>query len=182
MNHQTKIMKKQDFTYVKLMEVFAGIAMVGYGIEAGTKIIATLVGIKNPASAHDLFKDLDINAVYLHSKISFFMSMTLLIAIPMLKSAIWWEVIVLLRKLDLQNPFARDFTTGFNKIVNLLSAIVILSVICNLWHEWLEKTLGEFSHPRLSVEEYLFMTALVFILTRIFRKGYELKQETDLTV
>ncbi len=175
-------MEKHSRTFLKLMEVFAGIAMVGYAIEAGSKIIATIVSMYNPVGAHNLYMGLDMSPVYAHSKTYFVMAMSMLIAIPMLKSAIWWAVIVMLRKLDLDNPFSQDFTSGFGKVVNLLSGIVILSVIANIWLKWLEKTVGHFDFPRLAVEEYLFMTALVFILTQIFKKGHELKQETDLTI
>jgi len=108
-------MEKHSRTFLKLMEVFAGIAMVGYAIEAGSKIIATIVSMYNPVGAHNLYIGLDMSPVYAYSKSYFVMAMSMLIAIPMLKSAIWWAVIVMLRKLDLDNPFSQDFTSGFGK-------------------------------------------------------------------
>lgn len=49
--------------------------------------------------------------------------------------------------------------------------------------QWLEKTFGNFDYPRLAVEEYIFMTALVFVLTQIFKKRHDhLKRENELTI
>jgi hypothetical protein len=175
-------MNKKTDTYIKFVSFFAGIAMVAYAIEGGSKIISTIVAMINPVAAKNLYMGLDMSAIYAESKLWFLMSMSIMIAIPLLKMGVWWAAIWMLKKLDIDNPFKQDMTKGFNRVIQLLNAIVILSVIGNFWIKWLIKKVGAFEAPRFNMEEYIFMTLLIFIFSLVFRKGHELKQETDLTI
>ncbi len=51
-------MKTKSEKVLILMQVFAWIAMVGYAIEAGAKIISTIISFYNPKAAFNIYKGL----------------------------------------------------------------------------------------------------------------------------
>jgi hypothetical protein len=88
----------------------------------------------------------------------------------------------LLRNFSLEQPFKTEIVNKFDTIVKDLLGIVIVSVIRKAWFEWLDKRLGINFHFDNTIEEYIFMTTLVFIIIHVFKKGIEIQEENELTV
>jgi Protein of unknown function (DUF2975) len=175
-------MKTNPKTVLVVMEVFAGIALIGYAIEAGAKIISTIVSVKSSGAATNLYKGLNLGQLREDNFVYYIMAVSFLIAIPLIKAHIWYKVALIIHNFNLEKPFTAEMVRKFDSIVQDLFGIVITSLIANGWFEWLTKKYDydfQFSH---SIEEYIFMAALVFILIHVFKKGIEIQSENELTV
>lgn len=175
-------MKTKPETVLTLMHVFAYIAMIGYAIEAGSKIISAIVSFGNEIATKNIYKGLDLSLIRAYDIRYYGMALSLVIAIPILKAHIWYKVIGILKDFDLSNPFKIDIAKKMENIVADLLGIIITLFISNIWFEWLTKRIPELQKIQYGIEEYIFMTALLFIITHLFKKGIDLQNENDLTV
>jgi hypothetical protein len=175
-------MDKNHKSFTTLMLVFSGMAMVGYAIEAGTKIISTGVSISNAGAPGNIIKNFDMSAVRQYDLGIYLAAMSLLIAIPILKSYIWYQVITILQRFNAEAPFRADFSKSLEKINQILVTLVILCVSANMYTHWIENKIDQSLNVEYKIEEYLFMAALVFIISHIFQKGKELSVENELTI
>jgi len=169
----------------QVLHVIAWIFFVGLCIEAGGIIVNFIFSIYNPEFVSKLYQKLDLSELYNRSKWIFFSMYSFIIVIALLKVLLFYTVIMLLLKLDLSKPFSSFVSTQISQISYYTLSIGIMCLIAaqstkNLDHHgYLVERLYQFWNDG---QAFILMSAVVYVISTIFKKGVELQKENDLTV
>lgn len=108
-----------------------------------------------------------------------------IIVIALLKVLLFYTVIMLLLKLDLSKPFSSFVSSQISQISYYTLSIGIMCLIA-------AQTTKNLDHHGYDVERlyqfwndgkaFILMSAVVYVISTIFKKGVELQKENDLTV
>ena len=169
----------------QVLHVIAWIFFVGLCIEAGGIIVNFVFSIYNPEFVSKLYQKLDLSELYNRSKWIFFSMYSFIIVIALLKVLLFYTVIMLLLKLDLSKPFSSFVSTQISQISYYTLSIGIMCLIA-------AQTTKNLDHHGYDVERlyqfwndgqaFILMSAVVYVISTIFKKGVELQKENDLTV
>lgn len=169
----------------QVLHVIAWIFFVGLCIEAGGIIVNFIFSIYNPEFVSKLYQKLDLSELYNRSKWIFFSMYSFIIVIALLKVLLFYTVIMLLLKLDLSKPFSSFVSTQISQISYYTLSIGIMCLIA-------AQTTKNLDHHGYDVERlyqfwndgkaFILMSAVVYVISTIFKKGVELQNENDLTV
>lgn len=176
--------KRSDFV-LKVLHIIAWIIFVGLCIEAGGLIVNFVVSIYYPAFIQNLYQKLDLSAMYNSNKWVFFSIYSFIIFISLLKASLFYVVIRLLSKFTLSNPFNSFVSEQITQISYYTFSIGILSYIArqttkNLQHYgYAIDNLNQFWADS---QAFILMSAIIYVIAAIFKKGIEIQNENDLTV
>lgn len=176
--------KRSDFV-LKVLHIIAWIIFVGLCIEAGGLIVNFVVSIYYPAFIQNLYQKLDLSAMYNSNKWIFFGIYSFIIVISLLKASLFYIVIRLLSKFTLSNPFNSFVSEQITQISYYTFSIGILSYIArqiakNMQHYgYATDNLNQFWADS---QAYILMSAIIYVIAAIFKKGIEIQNENDLTV
>lgn len=175
-----KIRTEHILTFLKIV---AWLAFVGYGIKAGSQTVALVAIFIDPSWAEKVY---EVNPLLLklrqYNAQYFVNAMSLLVFLLAFKAHIWYLVIQLLSKLRLKTPFSKDIAKRLEKIAFELLGIWLVNIMGMAYLEWLEKTTGEQLGDLGVGDEFLLIAAIVYIVSQIFKRGIELKEENELTI
>ena len=169
----------------QVLHVIAWIFFVGLCIEAGGIIVNFVFSIYNPEFVSKLYQKLDLSELYNRSKWIFFSMYSFIIVIALLKVLLFYTVIMLLLKLDLSKPFSSFVSSQISQISYYTLSIGIMCLIAaqttkNLDHHGYDgERLYQFWNDG---KAFILMSAVVYVVSTIFKKGVELQKENDLTV
>jgi hypothetical protein len=176
--------KSKMFIFI-VLHIIAWIIFVGLSIEAGGLIVNFFFNIFKPEMVSRLYLKLDMSQMYARSTAAFYSMYSFMIILAVLKALLFYKLVELKWKLDLNNPF----TTSVSKHVTNLSyftfAIGIIGYIAR-------QTAEQLMHRGYKVQElyqfwpdseaFILMAAVIFTIATIFSRGVELQTENDLTV
>ena len=176
--------KKKDFV-LDLLNVASWIIFTGLSIEAGAIIFNSFYCLLNPVGAGNIYKGLDLSQLYQDHFGHFNAVMSFVIVIAIMKAYLFYLVVKIFMKLNLVQPFSTEIAKLIEKISMEAFAIVIVSFVAVQYTKRLVNggmdvdRIGEFWGD---IASFLMMAAIVYIISRIFNKGIELQNETDLTI
>ncbi|HMN26455.1 MAG TPA: DUF2975 domain-containing protein [Ignavibacteriaceae bacterium] len=176
--------KGNNFVFITL-HVIAWIIFVGLCIEAGALLVNFIFSLYKPEFVQNLYQKLDLSEMYNRSRWAFYSMYSFILIIALLKSYLFYLVIVLLSKLDLLKPFNSFVATQITRISYCTLSIGLLSLIAqqsakNLMHHGFEiNSLDQFWEDSSA---FILMAAIVYVIATIFSRGVELQNENDLTV
>lgn len=169
-----------------LLQVFSWIIYVGICIKTGTIIISYLVSaFINPQASADLGLSLDLSSLMEFNPLYYHFMLTWVIAIWMLKASIMYQVIQIFKKLKLVQPFTEEVYSHIYKMSQLALSTGLLSYGAYTYSRWISKfgvdlsNLQEFISGRA---EFLFMAAILFVISQVFKRGIEIQSESELTI
>ncbi|GAB2765720.1 hypothetical protein GCM10027275_03980 [Rhabdobacter roseus] len=116
----------------------------------------------------------------------FFLGFTLLIAV--LKLLLWKNITDVLENIKMTNPFTSPVASKLENVGNLLVIICLISFLANLSLENITQVMDvkSLTHNRLfnlnSDASYLLYAGVVYVISKIFKRGVELQQENELTI
>ncbi|WP_104384376.1 DUF2975 domain-containing protein [Sphingobacterium sp. HMA12] len=178
-------MKKMDNIVFKGLLVVAWIIFIGLSIEAGAIIVNFIFSIFKPEFVGRLYQKLDLSAMYKQSQMSFYTIYSFIIVIAILKAHLFYLVIEMMHKLDLNKPFNNLVSKQITKISYLTFSIGLLSYVA-------QETVGRIIRKGLEVgnlnqfwtdsQAFILMAAVIYVISVIFSRGIELQNENDLTV
>jgi|SRR5664279_2353740 len=183
LHKQTK-MKTKTETILTISKFLALMGGVWYCVLCTGQIVTLVASFTNLEWAkHSYQADLTLFSVRDQSTVYFVSAMCLTIAVAGLKAKIWYVVYQLLSKLKLHTPFSMEVEKKLELIAYLLLAVWLLSTI--FW-----KTLIFYVSRDTSIhlainnngDEYLFMAAMMYIISQVFKRGIEIQEENQLTV
>jgi len=115
----------------------------------------------------------------------FFGMYSFILFISILKAILFYVVIQLLIKLDINNPFSVFVSSKISQISQFTFWIGILSFIASqiakslqLQGYYIDK-LGQFW---VDSSAFILMAAIIYIISLIFKRGIELQEENELTI
>lgn len=176
--------KNENFVFQGL-HVVAWVIFVGLSIEAGGLLVNFIVSLYKPAFVQNLYQKLDLNEMYQRSKWAYFGMYTFMLVISFLKAYLFYQLVILLYKLDLTNPFSSVVAERISKIASTTFSIGILSYIAhesakNLLHRGY--VIDELNQFWVDSEAFILMSAIIYVIAVIFKKGVELQNENALTI
>jgi hypothetical protein len=177
-------MKSKTETILTVSKYLALVGGIWYSILCGSQLLQLIASFINPDWAkHTHEEDLNIFSIREHSVSYYVCAMCLIIAISALKALVWYIVFALLSKLKLQTPFSMEVEKKLERISYLLFGVWILSsVFWNTCSYYLFRDTGT-RLPTINVgDEYLFIAAIMYIISQVFKRGIEIQEENDLTV
>ncbi len=170
---------------LKFLEIMAWIIFVGLCIKAGALIVNFVFSQFKPEIISRLYQKLDLTTVFQQSKLAYYCTYSAIITLAVLKAYLFYVVIMLLLKLDLNNPFSIFVANKISTISQLTFSIGIVSFATQ---KSIERLLDEnfesnkmddfFTDP----QAFIMMAAIIYIISIIFKRGIELQNEIDLTV
>jgi len=176
--------KRNDLVF-KFLHVISWIIFVGLCIEAGALIVNFVYSLFKPEIVQNLYQKLDLSQMY-NTNIYVYLGMYgFILTISILKAYLFYVVIKLLLKLDLEKPFSTYVADQFKKISYITLEIGILSLIAqeisrSMEHYGLESDkLNQFWEDGRA---FLLMAAVIYVIATIFSRGVEIQSENDLTV
>lgn len=176
--------KTNNFIFTGLT-IVAWIIFVGLCIEAGALVVNFFFGFYEPEFIQNLYQKLDLSEIYHHNKPAFFGIYSFILFIAILKAHMFYVVILLLTKLDLEKPFNSHVA---QQIKNLSYYTFSIGMISYLARETTRKLdLGGIEITSLNqfwadAQAYILMAAIFYVIATIFSKGVDLQNENDLTV
>lgn len=169
-----------------LLQVISWIIYIGICIKTGTIIISYLISIfSNPQAAADLELGLNLSSLLEFKPIYYHLMLSLVIGIWMLKASIMYQVILVFKKLKLVQPFTQEIYAHIYKMSQLALATGLLSYGAFMYYRWLWKLDVELSNLQEYLSgrtEFLFMAAILYVISQVFKRGIEIQSESDLTI
>jgi hypothetical protein len=176
--------KRSTFVFT-VLHIFAWIIFVGFSIEAGALIVNFIFSVFKPEIVDKLYQKLDLSQMYETSKLAFFGMYGFILVVSVLKASLFYALIMLLIKLDMSKPFNSDVARRIKKLSYYTLAIGLLSYMAReiarhlANHGFETDTLNQFWTDS---QAYIFMAAIIYVISAIFSRGVELQNENDLTV
>lgn len=168
-----------------LLKIVAWIIFVGLCIEAGGLIVNFVFSLLKPEFVQNLYQKLDLTEIFRKREWDFYSIYSFILTISILKVVLFYIVIRLVTKINLSKPF-NDFVSKqillisyYTFSIGLLSYIARQSAKNSLYYGAVANDLNQFWEDS---DAFILMSAVVYIIALIFRKGIELQNENDLTV
>ncbi len=180
----TRMSLKNNFVFIGL-QIIAWLIFVGLSIEAGGLIVNFVFSLYNPSFVHNLYQKLDLSEMYARSKWVYFGMYSFIMFISVMKACLFYIVIRLIIKLDLQKPFNSYVSRQISLISYYTLSIGLISYIGrqmakNLMHQgFVVDNLNPFWADS---QGFVLMAAVIYVIATIFSRGVDLQNENDLTV
>lgn len=176
--------KQNDFIW-KAIQTVCWLIFAGICVQTGALLFNFIYSLFRPEATNNLHLGLNLSELYSQSKIIYYQLFSLIIAISFLKATVFYFVIRLFTKMTLLKPF----TTTVSKLITNISYFAfstgLVSYIANQYSKNLiNKGFDIDLAGRYWDDSYAFlmMSAILFVIALIFKKGIELQNENDLTI
>ena len=176
--------KTNNFVF-KGLHIVAWIIFVGLCIEAGGLLVNFFFSLYKPEFVQNLYQKLDLNKMYEESKLVFFGIYGFILSISILKAYLFYIVISLMHKMDLEKPFN---TFVSNQILQISYYTLSIGLIGYIFEQITKNLLNQgFVTDNLNQywsdsHAFILMGAVIYIIATIFKKGVDIQNENDLTV
>lgn len=177
-------MKYNNFLF-KFLIVIAWIIFVGLSIEACALLVNFIFTFFNPAVLKNLYQKLDLSEMYNRSAATFYSIYAFILIIAFLKAALFYEVIKLVTKLDLNRPFSSFVSKRITIISYFTLSIGIISIIARKTADNLSQhgyEINMLDKFWVDSDAYILMAAVIYAISIIFKRGIELQAENDSTI
>jgi hypothetical protein len=177
-------MKQNDFIF-KALTVIAWVIFVALCIEACALLVNFIYSLYNPAVLKNLYQKLDLSEMYNRSTAAYYSIYTFILVIAFLKAGLFYDVIKLVSKLDLNRPFSSFVSKQISSISYTTFAIGLISIVAR-------QTANNLSHKGFDVnrlndfwvdsQAYILMAGVIYAIATIFKRGIEIQNENDSTI
>jgi hypothetical protein len=177
-------MKKNNIIF-KVLTVIAWIFFVGLCIEAGALVVNFIYSLFNPLVLKNLYQKLDLSEMYKKSKVVFFSMYAFILAVALLKAVLFYEVIRLVSKLDLNRPFSDFVSKQIRKISYITLSIGLFSDVARKVAKYIVHygfNIDRINEFWVDGQAFILMAAVIYIIAAIFKRGIELQIENDSTI
>jgi hypothetical protein len=177
-------MKQNDFIF-KALTIIAWVIFVALCIEACALLVNFIYSLYNPAVLKNLYQKLDLSEMYNRSTAAYYSIYTFILVIAFLKAGLFYDVIKLVSKLDLNRPFSSFVSKQISSISYTTFAIGLISIVAR-------QTANNLSHKGFDVnrlndfwvdsQAYILMAGVIYAIATIFKRGIEIQNENDSTI
>jgi hypothetical protein len=176
--------KKNNYVFM-FLSIVAWIIFVGLCIEAGALIVNFIYSLYKPEIIQNLYQKLDLSEMYNKSKWAYLNMYTFIMVISILKAYLFYLVILLISKIDLEKPFNSFVSKQITQISYFTLAIGLLSFLAqhtakNLMDKGFN--IDKLDQFWTDSQAFILMAAVIYIIATIIKRGIEIQNENDLTV
>lgn len=179
------IMSKRSNLVFKGLHVIAWIIFVALCIEAGALLFNFIYSLFKPEVVKNLYQKLDLSKLYESSKLVYLGVYSFILFISVMKAYLFYVVIRLLMKFDMEKPFSSYVSGQISRISYITFSIGLISYISreisrNMVYHGLE--IDKLNQFWADSTAYILMAAVLYVIASIFSRGVELQEENELTV
>jgi hypothetical protein len=169
----------------KALQIVAWLIFVGLCIEAGALLVNFVFTFFKPEMVKNLYQKLDLSEIYAQSQWTFYGIYSFILFIAGLKAYLFYIVISLIQKIDLEKPFSEFATRKIMDIASTTFSIGIISYVArqitkNLIHHGY--TIDQLNPFWEDSRAFVLMGAVIYVIAVIFKRGVALQTENDFTV
>jgi ABC-type multidrug transport system fused ATPase/permease subunit len=141
-----------------------------------------------PDAVNSFWDRIDLSGLYKHDRGYFFVVALVMIIVAVLKAIMFYLIVKILhnKKLDMSQPFSREFRRFIINVAYLTLGIGLFSWRGAEYAEWFSKQgvkMPDIQHLSLGgFDVWLFMSVTLFVIAQIFKRGIEIQSENELTV
>lgn len=175
-------MKITTESILKFLKIISWLIFIGMLITTGVIIVSFILSFFNDELFQNSFDDGNRWYELKMSSNSFYNgAMFFNIIFSSIHAYIWCLIIQLFSKINMNNPFTIYLSKKLELIAYLLIALGILSIVGHkIFSEILRRNELKFVFELDA--GYIFMAALIYIISQIFKRGIEIQEENELTV
>jgi hypothetical protein len=176
--------KTNDFIW-NAIQVVCWLIFAGLCVQSGALIFNYIYSLFRPIATHNLHLGLDLSELYKQSQWLYTCVFSFVIAISIIKSIVFYYVLRLFKEIKLTQPFTTEVSVLISKISYHAFSIGVVGYVANRFVKSLIQksyNVGDVSRYWDDIAAYLMMSAILFVIALIFKKGIELQTENDLTV
>ena len=158
---------------------------IGLCIQAGTLLFTFTYSFFKPTVAKDLHEGLNLYPLFLEEGWFYIGIVALILGLAFLKTQLFYTMIRILLKIDLIHPFSMEISRKIGTLSYIAFEIGMFLILSNAFAGWLVKR--GFDMDRLQTYlsgtfEFLLLSALLFAIAQVFKRGVEIQNENELTV
>lgn len=176
--------KKNDFIW-KLIQTICWLIFAGYCIQTGALLFNYVYSLFKPIATNNLHLGLNLSELFSQSMLLYSLTFILIIAVSGLKAYVFYIILSLFKVLNLFKPFSKEVsekiskTTYFTFLVGIISFTSVELIKKLSAHDYNFGVAGRYFEDNGT---FLVMSAILFSISLIFKRGIELQSENDLTV
>jgi hypothetical protein len=178
------MLKRNEFIW-NAIQTICWLIFAGLCVQTGALIFNYVYSLFRPIATHNLHLGLNLSTLYDQSKTIYSLLFFLIIALSALKAVVFYFVLRIFKRIKLVKPFTGAVSELITTISYYAFAVGVLSYLA---HEFSQKVSAK-GYDINMVERYwsdsgayLMMSAILFVIALIFRKGIELQSENELTI
>jgi len=178
-------MSKSKNIIFKGLHIIAWLIFVGLSIEAGGLLVNFFFSLYKPEFIPNLYQKIDLTEMYSQSQLVFFGIYGFILSIAILKAYLFYVVVMLQHKLDIEKPFNQYVAKQITKLSYITLSIGLFSHIAKEVAEGL--LIDGFNINALQgfwvdSEAFILMAAVIYVIATLFSRGVEMQTENDLTI
>lgn len=178
-------MSKTNNLVFKGLKIITWVIFIGLCVESGGLIVNFVLSLFKPEFVQNLYQKLDLSDMYERSKCTFFFIYSSLLIISILKTLMFYVVILLVTKIDLSKPFN-------NLVARRITIISYYTLSIGLLSYLAQQTAKNLQHRGYNTDilyqfwgdsqAFILMAGVIYIIAYIFSKGVEYQDELEETV
>ena len=168
-----------------LITVIIWSIFIGMCIQAGTLLVTFVYSFFKPTVAQDLYEGLNLYPLFLEEVWFYGGIVSLILGMAFLKAKLFYIMIRIFLKIDLIHPFSMEISRKISALSYIAFEIGIFLIFSNAFTGWLMKRGFELDRLQSYLSgtfEYLLLSALLFAIAQVFKRGVEIQAENELTV
>ncbi|MCM0060487.1 MAG: DUF2975 domain-containing protein [Algoriphagus sp.] len=179
---------KEKWTHqptLMLITVIIWSIFIGLCIQAGTLLFTFSYSFFKPTVAQDLNEGLNLYPLFQQQVWFYGGIVTLILSIAFLKAQLFYTMIRIFLKIDLIHPFSKEIAKLINTLSYIAFEIGFFLAMARGCTSWLIKRSFELEGLQSYLSgalEYFLVSALIFAISQVFKRGVEIQAENELTV
>ena len=176
--------KTNNYVFTGLL-IVAWIIFVGLCIEAGGLVVNFLYSLYKPHVVQNLYQKLDLMPIFQKSKWIFYCLYSFILSLAILKSLLFYQLVILLHKMDLEKPFNSFVSDKISQISYCTLSVGIVGYLARQFTNYLnhrDLTTNHIEQFWVDSNAFILMGAVIYVIAVIFKKGVDLQTENDLTI
>ena len=168
-----------------LITVIIWSIFIGLCIQAGTLLFTFGYSFFKPTVAQDLYEGLNLYPLFLDEVWFYVGIVTLILSIAILKAQLFYTMIRIFLKIDLVHPFSKEIAKLISTLSYIAFEIGFSIAMARGCASWLIKRSFELEGLQSYLSgafEYFLLSALIFAIAQVFKRGVEIQAENELTV
>ena len=168
-----------------LITVIIWAIFIGLCIQAGSLLFTFTYSLLKPTVAQDLYEGLNLYSLLTQNSWFYGGLVTLILSIAILKAQLFYIMIRIFLKIDLVHPFSKEIASRISRLSYISFEIGVFLLITNSFTGWLAKREFEVEGVQSYLSgafEYFLLSALIFAIAQVFKRGVEIQAENELTV
>jgi hypothetical protein len=159
-----------------LITVIIWSIFIGLCIQAGALLFTFTYSLFKPTVAQDLHEGLNLYSLLTQNSWFYGGLVTLILSIAILKAQLFYTMIRI---------FSKEIASRISRLSNISFEIGVFLLITNSFTGWLAKREFEVEGVQSYLSgafEYFLLSALIFAIAQVFKRGVEIQAENELTV